>query len=69
MQSFYDASQVCVTQVTPFSGGSDINLFDTNAVLDTSKKVISNLRELITGCRGFLPYAGGKYKLVIETTG
>ena len=69
LQSFYDASQVCVTQVTPFSGGSDINLFDTNAVLDTSKKVISNLRELITGCRGFLPYAGGKYKLVIETTG
>ena len=69
LQSFYDASQVCVTQVTPFSGGSDINLFDTNAVLDTSKKVISNLRELITGCRGFLPYASGKYKLVIETTG
>jgi len=69
LQSFRDASQVCITQVTPFSGGSDINLFDTNAVLDTSKKVISNLRELITGCRGFLPYAGGKYKLVIETTG
>ena len=69
LQSFRDASQVCITQVTPFSGGSQINLFDTNAVLDTSKKVISNLRELITGCRGFLPYAGGKYKLVIETTG
>nr|BAR32347.1 Phage-related protein tail component [uncultured Mediterranean phage uvMED] len=69
LQSFRDASQVCITQVTPFSGGSDINLFDTNAVLDTSKKVISNLRELITGCRGFLPYASGKYKLVIETTG
>jgi hypothetical protein len=69
LQSIYDASQVCVTQVTPFSGGSDINLFDTNAVLDTSKKVIENIRELIKGCRGFLPYAGGKYKLVIETTG
>ena len=69
LQSFYDASQVCVTQVTPFSGGSDINLFDTNAVIDTSRKVISNLRELISGCRGFLPYASGKYKLVIETTG
>ena len=51
LQSFYDASQVCITQVTPFSGGSQINLFDTNAVLDTSKKVISNVRELITGCR------------------
>ena len=40
LQSFRDASQICITQVTPFSGGSDINLFDCNAVLDTSKKVI-----------------------------
>ena len=69
LQSFYDASQVCVTQVTPFSGGSDINLFDCNAVVDTSKKVIDNVREIIKGMRGYLPYVQGKYKLVIETTG
>ena len=69
LQSFRDASQVCITQVTPFSGGSDINLFDCNAVLDTSKKIIDNTRILLRGCRGFLPYTGGKYKLVIETTG
>ncbi len=69
LQSFYDASQICVTQVTPFSGGSDINLFDTNYVLDTGRKVITNLRELIKGCRGYLPYTQGKYKLIIETTG
>ena len=69
LQSFYDASQVCVTQVTPFSGGSDINLFDCNAVVDTSKKVIDNVRDIIKGMRGYLPYVQGKYKLVIETTG
>jgi len=69
LQSFYDASQVCETQVTPFSGGSDINIFDTNFVLDTGRKVIDNLRELIKGCRGYLPYTQGKYKLIIETTG
>ena len=69
LQSFYDASQICVTQVTPYSGGSDINIFETNAVLDTSKKVLENVRELIKGCRGYLPYIGGKYNLVIETTG
>jgi hypothetical protein len=69
LQSFRDASVVCDTQVTPFSGGSDINLFDCNAVLDTSKKVIENVRELLKGCRGFLPYTSGKYKLIIETTG
>jgi hypothetical protein len=69
LQSFRDASQICITQVTPFSGGADINLFDTHAVLDTSKKVIENVRHLIRGCRGLLPYSSGKYKLVIETTG
>ena len=69
LQSFYDASQVCFTQVTPFSGGSDINLFDCNAVIDTSKKVIDNVREIVKGTRGYLPYVQGKYKLIIEATG
>jgi hypothetical protein len=69
LQSFYDASQVCVTQVTPYSGGSDINIFDTNTALDTSKTILNNVRELIKGCRGYLPYTAGKYSLVIETTG
>jgi len=69
LQSFRDASQVCITQVTPFGGGSDINLFDCNAIIDTSKTIIDNTRIFLRGCRGFLPYTGGKYKLVIETTG
>ena len=69
LQSFYDASLICETQVTPYSGGSDINIFDTNAVIDTSKKVIDNVRTLIKGCRGFLPYTSGQYKLIIEAPG
>ena len=69
LQSFYDASQVCVTQVTPYSGASQINIFDTNAVIDTSRKVIDNVRDILRGCRGYLPYVQGKYRLVIETTG
>jgi hypothetical protein len=69
LQSFYDASVVCETQVTPYSGGSDINIFDTNTALDTTKKVIENVRELLKGCRGYLPFTSGKYKLIIETTG
>jgi hypothetical protein len=69
LQSFYDASVICATQVTPYSGASDINIFDTNVALDTSKNIIENVRELIKGCRGYLPYRSGKYSLVIETTG
>ena len=54
LQSFYDASQVAVTQVAPYSGGSNINIFDCNAVLDTTKKIIENTRILLRGCRGYL---------------
>jgi hypothetical protein len=69
LQSFYNASQTAETQVTPYSGGDDINLFDCNAYIDTSKKLIENVKVLIQGMRGFLPYTQGKYKLIIETTG
>jgi len=67
--SFYTASTIAETQVTPYSGGSDINLFDCNAIIDTGQKLIDNTRTLLKGMRGFLPYAQGKYKLIIETTG
>jgi len=69
LQSFYDASLICETQVTPYSGGSDINIFDCNTAVDTSRSLIDNLRELIKGCRGYIPYSQGKYSLIIETTG
>ena len=69
LQSFYNASQTAITQVTPYSGGSDINLFDCNSVLDTNQKIIDNVRFLLRGMRGFLPYTQGKYKLILEATG
>ena len=69
LQSFYNASQTAITQVTPYSGGDDINLFDCNSVLDTNQKIIDNVRFLLRGMRGFLPYTQGKYKLILEETG
>jgi len=67
--SFYTASGVCDTNVTPYAGASVIDIMDCNAILDTSKKVMENVREVITGCRGYLTFTGGEYKLLIETTG
>jgi hypothetical protein len=69
LQSFYDASQVCETQVEPYSGASNINIFDCNTAVDTSRTIIDNLREMIKGCRGYIPFSQGKYSLIIETTG
>lgn len=68
-QSFQDAADECETQVTPYSGGSDINLFETNGVLDTSQKVIDNVKKLLNPMRAFFTYTEGVYKLKIEGTG
>jgi hypothetical protein len=67
--SFYTSSGVCSQSVTPYSGGDSISLMSCNYVLDTSRKIIDNTKDLLKGMRGFLPYTQGKYKLVIETSG
>ena len=63
------AADVCTANVVNVSGGSNINLLNCHAVIDTSRKVIDNVRELTKGCRAFLPYVAGKYKIIAETTG
>jgi len=63
------AGDVCDTNITPYSGASAIDLMDSHAVIDTSKKAIDNVKEFLKGCRGFLNYTGGAYKILIETTG
>lgn len=69
ISSFYTASTIATTQVTPYSGGTDINLFDCNAVINTNKKIIDNVKVFLKGMRGLMPYVQGKFKLLIESTG
>jgi hypothetical protein len=68
-QSFQDSADECETQVTPYSGGTDINVFDTNAVLDSSQKIIDNVKKLLNPMRALFTYTEGVYKLKIESTG
>jgi len=68
--SFKTSANTCDTQVTPYSGAvSDINLFETNAVVDSEKKVLENVRELLVPMRAIFNYTQGKYKVIIEGTG
>ena len=66
--SFYTASTVADTTVTYFTGTTG-KLFECHAVLSTNKKILDNVKTLLRGMRGLLPYVQGKYKLIIETTG
>jgi len=63
------ASDVCDTNITPFSGASQIDLMDSHMVVDTSKKAIDNVKEFVKGSRSYLNFSGGKYNVLVETTG
>ena len=67
--SFDTAADTCETQVEPYSGASNINLFETHAVIDTSQKLIDNVKKLLNPMRGIFTYNSGVYKLLIEGTG
>ncbi len=60
------AATACDESVTEYSGGATGKLFTCNTVLDTSKTLFDNLNILLLGCRGFLPYSQGEYRLKID---
>jgi hypothetical protein len=67
--SFKTSADKAEIQVVPYSGGSTINLFETNAVVPTEEKVIDNVRELLNPMRAIFNYTQGKYFLIIEDAG
>lgn len=64
--AFSAAASYCETAIAAWSGGPSINIFECNGAVDTGQECKRNVEELLTSCRGYLPYTGGKYKLVID---
>ena len=64
--SWKSSADFCESNVASYTGGSDINIFDNNTVLDVSKSIIDNVKILLSGMQGQLVYAQGVYKLIIE---
>ena len=63
------ATDVCDTQITPFSGASQIDLMSSHVVVDTSKKAIDIVKDFVRGSRSYLNFSAGKYNILVETTG
>ncbi len=63
------AADVCDVDVTPYGSATAIDIMDMNAVIDTKKKCIDNLKTMVTGFRGYLNYSNGEYKVLAESTG
>lgn len=64
--SWKAAADLAETNVSPYTGGTDINLFDCHAVIDTSKTLIDNVKVLLSGMQGLLIFTQGEYRLVLE---
>jgi len=63
------AADICDADVTPFSGGGTIKTFQCNAVLKTDATLMNNVKQILSGMRGLLPYTQGVYRLVLERAG
>ena len=62
--AFNAAANYCEEQVT--IGGVTKDRYTLNGVVDTSQGSMDVLKKLLTACRGFLVFSGGRYKLVID---
>lgn len=64
--AFASAANTLDTLVTSYSGGSQQKLIECNAVIDTGKKLFDNVKILLQGMRGLMPYSNGIYSLLID---
>jgi predicted phage tail protein len=62
--SFIAAANYCDESIT-IDTGTQLR-YGCNGVVNTDASSIENLTKMLTSCRGFLIYTGGKYKLVLD---
>lgn len=66
--AFKTAAIKCNQEVT-YATGQTGKALTMNAVVSMQPKIIDNVKTLLSGCRGFLPYIQGRYKLILEDGG
>ena len=62
--SFIAAANYCDTTVN--IGGATVKRYTCNGIVNTAQGSIGILKQLLTSCKGFLVFTGGKYKIVID---
>ena len=67
-ESFEIARDKYNTDVT-YVNGVKGPILTTNMVLDTAATLMSNVKTILQGCRSYLPYVQGTYKLKVEDAG
>ena len=66
--SFVTAAKLC-DQVVTYTASTTGKAFTCDAVLDTGASLMDNIKTILSGCRGMLPYQQGKFVMKIEHGG
>jgi predicted phage tail protein len=64
--AFTTAANYCENAITITLGGVSKQRYTCDGVADPEYKTMTVLREMLTSCRGYLVFTGGKYKLVLD---
>lgn len=67
--SFLVAKNKYNTVVTYTTGTARGPIITSNLVLNTQQSLFANVKMLLMGCRSYLPFSQGKYKLKVEDAG
>ena len=62
--SFIASANYCDSTVN--IGGATVKRYTTNGIVNTSQGSMTILKQLLTACKGFLIFSGGKYKILID---
>ena len=66
--AFKTAARKCNQQVT-YSTGVTGKAITMNAVISITPKLMDNVKMMLSGCRAFMPFIQGRYKIKIEDGG
>jgi hypothetical protein len=66
---FNAAANVCDVSVTPYAGALTQKRFISSVILETDQTLLENVKVLLSGMRGLMPYQNGKYGLIVEDEG
>lgn len=67
-ESFRQAAEKFETVIN-YDNRRNGRVLTMNAVIDTSRKCVDNVKTLVGGCRGIFPFVQGRYKLKPEDAG
>ena len=71
-EAFRQVAMKCKKQMNYYTDNGNQysgSIMTMNAVVDTNNKLMDNVKVLVSGCKGIMPYTAGRYKVKMEDGG